>query len=150
MSDLNPLQWNWTQFKAAGRHVLSYAAGGVSVAVTLHFLSPTQGADISANIDLVTEGLTKIIAGLSGLAAVIAPIYTTFKAAHSASPSSQVNEVVHNLSAPQITQAANAVADPGSRQKLIEAVAEMPEVQKVVPVDPAVAAAIPSPKVVAS
>jgi hypothetical protein len=91
--------------------------------------------------------LTKVATGVAGLSAIILPVYTAWRAAHSASPGEQVKSVITQLSAPQITQAANAVADPHSRQNLIEAVAEMPEVKKVVPVDPAVAQAIPSPKV---
>ncbi len=148
MSDLNPLAWNWQQYKAAGKHVVSYAAGGVSVAVALHFLSPTQATDITTNIGLISDGLTKVVAGIAGLVAVVAPIYTAMKSAHNASPSSQITSVVNNLSAPQITQAANAVADPASRTKLIEAVADMPEVKKIVPVDPELAISTASPKVV--
>lgn len=86
MADLNPLNWNWNQYKAAGRHVASYAAGGVSVAVALHLLSPAQGSDIAENIGTITDGLMKVATGIGGLIAVLAPIYTAFKAAHSASP----------------------------------------------------------------
>lgn len=148
-NDLNPLNWNWNQYKAAGKHVASYAAGGVTAAVALHFLSPTQGGDIAENIGLITDGVTKIATGVAGIIAVLAPIYTALKAAHNASPASQVTSVVANLSAPQGTQEANAIADPASRTKLIEAVAEMPEVKKIVPADPALADATASPKVVA-
>ncbi|MEO6381990.1 MAG: hypothetical protein ABIO35_08330 [Nitrobacter sp.] len=148
MSDLNPLNWNWNQYKAAGKHVASYAAGGISVAVALHFISPGQATDISENIGHVTTGINELVKGLSGLLATGTLLYTSLRAAHNASPSSQVTSVVANLSAPQITQAANAVADPTSRAKLIEAVAEMPEVKKIVPVDPALAIATASPKVV--
>lgn len=147
MTDLNPLDWNWQQYKAAGKNVASYAAGGVSVAVALHFLSPAQGGDVTANIGLISDGLTKVATGIAGLVSSGTIIYTALRAAHNASPSSQVTSVVNNLSAPQITQAANAIADPASRTKLIEAVAEMPEVKKIVPVDPALAVATASPKV---
>lgn len=147
MSDLNPVQWNWTQFKAAGRHVASFSAGAVVVAATWGLVSSAQANDINNALTLIFSGLDNLGKGVAALAAVLIPIYTTLRAAHSASPASQVKEVVQNLSAPQITQAANEVADPGSRNKLIEAVAEMPEVKKIVPVDPAIAKAIPSPKV---
>jgi len=80
------LSWNWNQYKAAGRHVASYIAGGVTIAVGLHFLSPAQGTDIANNIGSITDGVTKVATGLAGLIAVLAPIYTTLKAAHSASP----------------------------------------------------------------
>jgi hypothetical protein len=147
MADLNPLNWNWAQAKAAGRNIASYSAGGVTVLVAMHFITPGQGTDITGSIQQITDGLTKVATGIAGLSAIILPVYTAWRAAHSASPAEQVKSVVTQLSAPQITQAANAVADPQSRQNLIEAVADMPEVKKIVPVDPAVAQAIPSPKV---
>lgn len=147
MSDFNPVNWNWTQYKAAGRNVASYAAGGVTVAVAFHFLTPAQGGDVTQNLNLIADGVVKIATGIGGLVAVLTPVYTAIKAARNASPSAQVTSVVANLSAPQITQAANAVADPTSRSKLIEAVADMPEVKKIIPVDPALALATVSPKV---
>lgn len=146
----NPTTWNWSQYKAAGKHVVSYAAGGVTVAVAFHFLSPAQGQDISQNIGLITDGATKIATGIAGLIAILAPIYNALRAANNSSPSAQITSVVQNLSAPQITQAANAVADPASRTKLIEAVADMPEVKKIVPNDPTIATSTLSPKVTLS
>lgn len=150
MSDFNPRNWNWAQVKAAGRHVASYTAGGVTVAVAFHVLSPMQGAELTDNINLVLDGVSKIATGIAGLVGVLLPVYTAWRAAHSASPAEQVKSVVTQLSAPQITQAANALADPASRKNLIEAVAEMPEVKKIVPVDPAIAEEIPSEKVTKS
>lgn len=150
MADLNPLNWNWNQARAAGKNALSYVAGGISVAVAWHFISPGQGTDITGNINDVVEGATQLGKGLAGLIATGSAIYAAFKAANNASPSSQVKSVVQNLSAPEITQAANAVADPTSRNKLIAAVADMPEVKKIVPVEPELAEAIPSEKVVKS
>jgi hypothetical protein len=150
MSDFNPANWNWAMAKAAGRHAATYVAGGVTVAVAFHVLTPSQGAEISENINLVLDGFTKLATGIAGIAGVMLPVYTAWRAAHSASPSEQVKSVVTQLSAPEITQAANALADPSSRRNLIEAVAEMPEVKKVVPIDPAIAEEIPSLKVTKS
>lgn len=138
---------NWTQLKAAGRHAASYIAGGVTVLVGWHFLSPAQGTDITTNIGLISDGLTKFMAGVAGLITTLTPIYMAWRAARAASPSEQVKSVITQLSAPEITQAANAVADPTSRIKLISAVAEMPEV-KSIKADPVVAANTESPKVV--
>lgn len=148
MADLNPINWNWTQTKAAGRNAASYAAGGVTMLVALHYISPGQGESLGTDINLITDGLAKIATGVAGISAILLPIYTAWRAAHQSSPSEQVKSVITNLSAPQITQAANAVADPASRNNLIEAVADMPEVKKIIPVDPKVANEIPSPKVV--
>ena len=147
MADLNPMTWTMPQLQAAGKHVASYAAGGVSVFVALHFISPPQGLEATESINSIVDGLTQVGKGIAGLAAVVVPIYTSWRAAHNASPAQQVEHVVQQLNASPGTQAANAIADPTSRAKLIEAVAEMPEVKKVVPVDPTLAAAIPSQKV---
>ncbi len=147
MADLNPLNWNWSQAKAAGRNAASYAAGGVTVLVAMHYISPTQGTDITTNINLLLDGATKVATAIAGLSAILLPVYTAWRAANSASPSNQVKNVITELSASDITQAANAVADPKSRQNLIEAVADMPEVKKIVSSDPKIAQAIPSPKV---
>lgn len=140
--------WTWTQYKAAGRHAASYVAGGVTVAVAFHFISPQQGTDITSNLNTIYDGLMQVSKGVAGLAAVLLPIYTAWRAAHSASPSEQIKSVAENLSAPPATQAANAVADPASRDTIIKAVANMPEVRGVVA--PERAAEIPSPKVVAT
>jgi len=147
MVDLNPLNWNWTQSKAAGRNFASYVAGGVTMLIALHYLSPGPNENLGDDINIITNALTKVATAIAGIAAILLPVYTAWKAAYSSSPSEQVKNVITNLSASDITQAANAVADPNSRKNLIEAVAEMPEVKKVVPVDPAVANSIVSPKV---
>lgn len=97
MADLNPLQWNWNQYKAAGKHVASYAAGGVTVAVGLHFLSPSQGGDIGGDINLIVDGVEKIATGVAGIVAVIAPIYTALRAAKNASPTSQASSLAQEV-----------------------------------------------------
>jgi hypothetical protein len=138
---------NWNQYKAAGRNVASYAAGGVTVAVFFGWLSAKDGTSITQDINLITTGMGQVLEGIAGLIAVLTPIYTMWRASIAASPSTQVKEVVKNLSASQITQAANEVADPGSRAKLIEAVADMPEVKRIVSASPQVARSISSEKV---
>lgn len=130
--NINPLSWNWNEKKAAGRHVLSYAAGGVTALVALHILTPQDASGITDNLTSIWDGIEKIITGLTGLAAILVPIYTALTAKKSAEPAEQVKAVVANLSAPAITQAADAVADPASRNKLISAVAEMREVRGIV------------------
>lgn len=150
MSDFNPIKWTPQQWQAAGKHLLSYSAGGVSIAVAWHFISPGQGTDISSNINDVVEGTTQLLKGLAGLLATGAAIYSGLKSAQRASPASQVESVVNSLAGPVSQQVANAIADPTSRDKLIAAVADMPEVMKIVPVDPQKAEEIPSAKVVTS
>lgn len=145
--DLNPLNWNWQQAQAAGKHGLTAVGAVTATLVAVHFLDTTQQTEIVANVTSIYDGLIKVVTGIAGLVGVLTPIYGALKSAHNASPASQVTSVVKNLSAPEITQAANAVVDPTSRNKLIEAVAEMPEVKKIVPTDPALAVAVASPKV---
>lgn len=130
--NINPLTWNWNEQKAAGRHVLSYAAGGVTMLVAVHIISPTDASGITDNLNTIWDGIEKIGTGITGLAAIIVPIYTALTAKKSAEPAEQVKAVVANLSAPAITQAADAIADPASRNKLISAVAEMGEVRGIV------------------
>lgn len=148
MASFNPFEWNWNQLKASGKHWGSYLAGGLTVAVAFHLLTPAQSADLTSNVDSIVTSLEKIVTAIAAIAGIITPIYTSFRAANNASPSSQVKSVLQNLSAPEITQAANAVADPTSRNKLIQAVAEMPEVKIIDLKNPAMAEANPSPKVV--
>ena len=130
--NINLPNWNWNQLKSAGRNVASFAAGGVAMAAALHFISAQDAGGLTENINTVVEGVTQIAKGLAGIVAILVPIYTAWQAARSASPKAQIDNVVTNLSSSEIVQAANAVADPGGRNKLINAVAEMPEVRAVV------------------
>src|SRR4051812_39710131 len=81
--------WNWNSYKAAGKHVASYAAGALSVAVTFHFISPTDAGAITENINTIADGLGKVATGVAGLVAILTPIYTALKSAHNASPVGQ-------------------------------------------------------------
>lgn len=130
--DFNILNWNWTEKAAAGRHVLTYVSGIATTLVAVHFLTPQDASAITDNLNTIWDGAVKIGTGLTGLAGVLAPIYAALTAKKSAEPASQIKAVVSNLSAPQVAQVANAVADPEGRNKLISAVAEMPEVRAIV------------------
>lgn len=145
----NIKNWTWPEYQAAGKHVLSYAAGATTVAVAFHFITPKDATDIADNLNTIWNGAMQVAKGVAGLGAVLIPIYTTLKAAFNASPSQQVKRVVDNLSAPPSSQAADAIADPESRKDLINAVSKMPEVKGIV-ADERVAEETPSPKVVAS
>lgn len=85
--------WTMPQWQAAGKHVLSYAAGATTAAVALHLLSPTDAAGISENLNTIWEGIMTVAKGVAGLAAIIVPIYTSLRAAHNASPTEQVKHV---------------------------------------------------------
>lgn len=81
--------WNWNQYKAAGKHVASYIAGGVSMAVAFHFLIPTDAAGINDNLNHIYSGVEQIVVGITGLIGILTPIYTTWKASRNASPAGQ-------------------------------------------------------------
>jgi hypothetical protein len=150
MMDWNPANWNWNQAKAGGKHVATFAAGGVAAAVALHFISGQQGTEITGNINDVVEGLTQAAKGAAGLVATGLALYNGLKAATNASPQQQVKSVVQTLSSPQNGKTiAEVVSDANDRKQLINAVAKMPEVRAIV-ATPAVARDTFSPKVVAS
>lgn len=147
--DLNILNWNWNEKAAAGRHLLSYAAGGLTVLAGWHFLSPQDASAIGDSLNTIWDGLIKVGTGVATLLGTLIPIYTALTAKKSAEPASQIKSVVTNLSAPQATQAMNAIADPEGRNKLIAAVSKMDEVRAIV-VPESLAGAVPSEKVVGS
>lgn len=83
------MNWNWNQYKAAGKHAASYAAGGVTVAVAIGLLNSGQGVDATADINSITSGIESIAKGVAGILAIATPIYTAWKAANNASPAGQ-------------------------------------------------------------
>jgi hypothetical protein len=148
----NPMNWNWNQYSAAGRHVLNTTCTVVATLAATHFitgLTPESATAITDNVNHIWNGLVETGTGIAGLVAAVAPIYTAIKAATASSPSATVQSVIKTLGSGPTAQAANAIADPGSRADLINAVSKMPEVKAIV-AEPAVAQAAPSDKVVAT
>lgn len=140
--NLNPLTWDWDQWKAAGKHGGSIVAGGVGALVAVHFLSPQQGMDLGENVNHVINGLTEVAKGVAGILAIVGGAYTTLRSTMNASPevrkaavSQQPNEIV-------------VTTTPANKIELANKIADMPEAKQVLST-PAVAAATPSPKVVA-
>lgn len=83
----------WNQIKAGGKHVASYVAGGVTVAVAMGLFTKGQGGEITDNINSISSGIESIAKGIGGLIAVVTPIYTTWRAAHNASPVMQAQSL---------------------------------------------------------
>lgn len=77
---------NWSQIQAVGRHVASYAAGALTIAVAFRVLSPAQAADLQTNLDVLFDALTKLATAIGGIIGVLTPIYTAWRAQKSASP----------------------------------------------------------------
>lgn len=125
--------WNKSQWDAFGRHILT-AAGSAIAALVMAGVLTTENAAIYLG------HLTVFVTAIVALASMLGPIYAAYRAADSASPTNQAIQTVKNL---------NAKTDlNGEKAKLIEAVAEQPEVARVVVADPVLANEIPSPKVV--
>jgi hypothetical protein len=116
------MNWNWNQYKAYGRNVLSYTAGATTVAVAWGLLSQTDASAITEDMNAIYNGLMEIAKGVTGLVSIAVPLYTGWRAAHSASPNEQAKSVAANV---------NQVTD-GARLAVINSVGNMPEVQKVV------------------
>lgn len=89
----NPTTWNWGQWEAAGRHGLTYLAGGLSVLVAWGLLAQGDSTVIMTALNEILDGSAKVVKGLGGLAAVLIPIYTALKAAKKSSPPEQVKSV---------------------------------------------------------
>lgn len=68
------------QFAAFGRHIVSYAAGAVTVGVGLHFISPDQGSQIGNAVNGIINGVESIVGGVTTLVAVASGLYATWTA----------------------------------------------------------------------
>lgn len=126
----------WNEAKAAGKHLASYAAGGVTVAVAWGLLSTTSGADINADINLIADGTKKVVEGTAGIIAVLTPIYTAWRAAHNASPDQQQAAVAARPDRMVVA------IDPAKPAEAAMRVASLPEIKAVI-TNPEVAAATP-------
>ena len=78
--------WNLQQYKAAGKHVASFAAGAVGMAAAMHFISPSQAVTAQGDLTQIFTGLQQVATGCAGLAAILVPIYTAWRAAHNQAP----------------------------------------------------------------
>ena len=126
------LQWNKAQWEAFGRHILTAMSSVLATLVLVDVIPAAKAGELMAHT-------TNIVMALIGLAALLAPALAAHLAARSASPANQASEAVKALKDGTLTN--------GQREGLIEAVAEQPDVRKVVVKDPTLAATIPSDKV---
>jgi X-X-X-Leu-X-X-Gly heptad repeat protein len=117
------MNWNWNQYKAAGKHVASYAAGGVTMALAWGLISPNDASQMTEGISTIVSGIEQLAKGVGMLAGVIIPIYTAWRAAHNASPNEQAKSVAANV---------DQITDKTAKLAVINTVGEMPEVKKIV------------------
>jgi hypothetical protein len=73
---------NQGQVYAAGRHVLTFAMGGVAFAAALHIVSEGDIATISKSISQISDGVAQIAAGLAPLIALASALYASWSASH--------------------------------------------------------------------
>lgn len=105
----------WSQVKAAGRHVGSYAAGIISALVAFRLLSPQQGADLTQNVTTLFTALQSAAEAVAGIVGTVAPIYFAWRAAHSASPVEQAKSLKETVPGTTIVtspEVAKAVPGP--------------------------------------
>lgn len=107
------LNWTWPQYQAAGKHIASYVAGGVTMAAALHFISPQQAVDVNGNLKDIFSGLQQVATGVAGLVAFATPFYTAWRAQHNSTPQAQALSLVKEVpgtiivTKPEVAEAAS-------------------------------------------
>lgn len=119
------MDFNWNQYKAAGRHALSYAAGAVTAAAAIGLISQGDSTSLLSGLNQIVSGLEGIAKGVGVMAGVLVPIYTALKAAHSASPQEQIKTVAAMPEVKGIVVTA-AVAEATPSEKVVATVADLP------------------------
>jgi hypothetical protein len=102
------------QASAFGRHVVTYAMGAVTMAVTLHLVSSQDGASISGAIGQIVTGITSIVGGISTLIAIGSGVW----AAWTASPFRQLLAVAANPDVSKVV--APLIADDVPSAKVVK------------------------------
>lgn len=135
----NIFAWTGDQWKAASRHIVT--AAGTAMAILLWFkLIPEMNAKVVVeNVGIIADSLTKIGLAIGAIVTALGPLWALISASKSAAPENQAKATVKNIE--------NNVPINGEKAKLIQAIADQPEVAVVKLTDPALAAEIPSPKV---
>ncbi len=130
------------QVKSFGKHVVSYAMGGISVLMVVHILSPAQGGDATSAIDQITTGVKSIVAGITTLVSIAMGVWAALQ-------QSPLAQLINGSTA--ITQ---GTIDPktvpiATQKAMVAATDKLPTVVNVV-AQPEVANSITSDTVVSS
>lgn len=128
------LSWTKAQWDAFGRHILTAVTSAFAALVLAGVLTSDKAAEYIGHISV-------LVSSVAGIAVLVGPIYAAWRSARSASPEKQAEQTIANLKA--------NVPINGEKDKLIAAVAEQPDVRKVVMRNPAKADEIDSSKVTA-
>lgn len=109
------------QVYAAGRHVFSFGAGVIATAAMWGLVSQTDAASLTDALTHVANGASEMFKGLIAIIGVLTPIYTAWRASHSANPSEQVKAVI-KLTPEEAAAAVKSAAAPGTQAELITAI----------------------------
>jgi hypothetical protein len=129
---------------ASGRHVITFAAGGVTVFASLHLLTAGDAQSAADALNKIGSGFAEIITGLGTLAGIISAAF----AALSANPLWQLIKGSRAVAAnPEIIKQAN-VSD-ADQASVTKAAIQLPKVDSIVAA-PEVANTVPSTAVQSS
>ena len=109
------MQINTAQVAAFGRHILSFALGGVAAAAALHVVGANDAATITGAINQIASGVSSLVAGVSTLIAVVTGLY----AAWTASSKSQLSAVAANPAVTSVVVTTPALADSIPSPKVV-------------------------------
>jgi|SRR6185437_6860051 len=98
---------NTAQTVAFARHILTFAAGGVTILAALHVLSGGDASSATQALNEIGDGVTKVIAGVGTLIGIVSGVY----AAWSASPLAQLLAVSKNPTVEKVVVTSPAVAN---------------------------------------
>ena len=73
-----------SQVLAIGRHVVSYAMGGVTVLGVMHIVSASDVATLTTSIDQISQGVALIAAGLGPIIGIISALWSAYTASSKA------------------------------------------------------------------
>lgn len=70
------------QVAAAGRHVVTFAMGGVTLLAGIHLVSSKDAATLAADITQISTAVASIVAILATTIATVSGFYATWSASH--------------------------------------------------------------------
>ncbi len=152
---MNLANLSWSGVPAGARSAAAALGGAAGAFAAMHLISGGDATHLQAAFDQISDGVTKIVAGVTALSTILLPLYATLRnsmaqkkddvladpkaTASIAAEPKVVTAMVNNPVA-----AAAAASDP----KMVAAVADNPKVA-VIHADPDLAQAAPSNKVIA-
>jgi hypothetical protein len=101
------LTLNWNQTASFGRHVITFAMGGITFAAALGLLDGSHATDATQAIQQISSGVSLVIAGATTLIGLASGLWATW----SASPFSQLASVAKNPQVAQVVVTSPALAD---------------------------------------